>query len=592
MKKSTPSTSDKKSLVMHIVLTVLFLFLAFFFYATQLVYPFHFVLAFGFLYLTYRHVKKLFIYFNVGKEVKYLSEGSKRIPRSYKIFIGVCLGLVFVWYVVVSVIPNDKDIFTSLSSEAQTEIVDKDITEALVLLDMLVISSNELLDNPSFSKTELTQEEGLLLKKQWETFLSIALQSEAITDKHRYFSQISFFSNKETHTKSFVIAYALYMKKFELFHKIIAQATVNPLAIKLFNEYSEAFGQANLYDDVSTRFFASNSFLRRNLGYVYFQALAPSNKRDVTAEYAPLLDVAEKSYEYIFKNFASQVTHRTLTYKYTFDKTMFGAWLPIQKTVFVNTFGNIHVGDRKEKFITVEQINEMKPKLQPGDILVYRKNWYASNLGVPGFWTHTGLYTGTLTDMDEFFAPLFPYKGYDTFSALMQKEYPKVYEVYSTPDKNSFMPSVIESQTHGTLVQSLQTSAYVDYFGVMRTKLEKKDILESLTGSFSHYGKPYDFSFDFDTKSEIFCSELVYDAYLGSQNKKGILLPRIITAGRSIVIPNGLVEKLAKESGKENQEIFFVYFLDAFEETGKAFVSTEKAFIESAERPKYSSLQK
>lgn len=589
--KSSALFKKQDKPVVIVIVGILFLFLAFFFYATQILYPAHVLISLLFLYFTYRQVKKIYFYFKLTKKVNYLEKSAQKIPRFYKVLFGIALVIFALWYIISSINPNDKDIFISLTNQQQTELVDEDLSEALVLTDMLVLSGDELLNNPSMAKKELTQEEGIILKKQWENFLGVAVQSEAVTDRHRYFSQISLFSNKETHTKSFVIAYALYMKKFEYFHRVITRATSNPLTIKLFNEYSPIFGQANLYNDVTSRFFASNSFLRRNLGYLYFRIIAPPTTENISSEYAPLLDVANKSYAYLFKNVLSHITDRSLTYKYEFDKKMFGAWLPIQKTFIVNKVGNIHVGERKDKFITLSQIEEMKKSMEPGDILVYRKNWYASNLGVPGFWTHAGLYTGTLVDMDAFFASEFPYKGYSSFSKLTETEYPEVYQVYAKPDKKGYMPSVIESQTHGTIIQSLQVSASVDYFGAVRSKLEKKELLEALTESFSHFGKPYDFSFDLDTKDQIFCSELVYDAYLKTSTSKGVLFPKTLTTGKNIVIPNGIVEKFGKELGTKDQELYFVYFLDAREETQTAFVANAEAFVKSATRPKYSLLQ-
>lgn len=258
------------------------------------------------------------------------------------------------------------------------------------------------------------------------------------------------------------------------------------------------------------------------------------------------------------------------------------------KNVFTNKIGNIHVGDRTKKFIEVSQIQEMKKVMQPGDILVHRKNWYASNLGIPGFWTHTGIYTGTLEDMDAFFASEFPKNGHASMSEYLKAEMPKAYGALSEKDKNGYVPSVVESQTHGTLIQSIESSASVDYFGVVRSRLSKAELLEVVLTGFGHYAKPYDFAFDLTTKSEVYCSELVYDAYLRTSKSKGASFPKALISGRIIVTPNAIVEKYVDELKKETRELDFVYFLDASEVTQKAFRADEGAFITTATRPKYS----
>ncbi len=236
-------------------------------------------------------------------------------------------------------------------------------------------------------------------------------------------------------------------------------------------------------------------------------------------------------------------------------------------------------------------LKEMKKVMNPGDIMVYRKNWYASNLGIPGFWTHAGMYTGSLEDMDVFFKDSFPYRGHASMSMLLQSEYPKVYKVLSEKDMNGFIPSVIESQTHGTLIQSVESSASVDYVAVTRTNLSKQEILEALLTSFGHYGQPYDYAFDLDTKSEIYCSEPVYDAYFKTSKNKGVTFPKAVISGRLIVTPNAIVEKFVHELDSPSKETTFVYFLDASESTKKAFSADIKAFITTLNRPKYSTLQ-
>ncbi len=586
--KPLPQKLSLRSIAAAALLTVVFLLLALMVYVTQVATPLHIPLSLVLLYLSYKNLKKVLIYYVGEKSITTKSKSAASFFRAHKVIIGTVIIAVFIWHVIVSVIPNDREVFSGLTNDKQTEIVQEDVEVATVLLDKLALSGEKLLTNPGLLKEELSQEEGASLKKDWENFLLTSIDTESMTDRHRYFPQISLINNKETHVQSFVIAYALYIKKFEIFQKVIEKANTNPAAITVFNEYSDSLGAARLYDDVTGRFFASNSFFRRNLGYLYYRFVASDALPNPSPNYLALLDVSKTSYDHLFENMFSHITHRSQVYKRSFDQSAFDAWLPIQKNVFTNKIGNIHVGDRTKKFIEVSQIQEMKKVMQPGDILVHRKNWYASNLGIPGFWTHTGIYTGTLEDMDAFFASEFPKNGHASMSEYLKAEMPKAYGALSEKDKNGYVPSVVESQTHGTLIQSIESSASVDYFGVVRSRLSKAELLEVVLTGFGHYAKPYDFAFDLTTKSEVYCSELVYDAYLRTSKSKGASFPKALISGRIIVTPNAIVEKYVDELKKETRELDFVYFLDASEVTQKAFRADEGAFITTATRPKYS----
>jgi hypothetical protein len=351
---------DKPSIIWSVIVIVFISIVALAVYVTQLLSPLHFILSLGLLYVVYRRIKRLFNAYVPKKVITTTTTVSKRLTKKHKVAIGIILFLLVVWYVIASVIPTDKEVFSSIPASKQTEIVNEDVEVAAVLLDKLILSGDKLLSNPSLAKKELSTEEIVSLKHDWEVFYTASLETEQMTERHRYFPQISLFSNKDTQVKSFVIAYSLYIKKFEIFHKLIDKASTNPAAIKTFNEYSDVLQSANLYDDVTSRFFASNSVLRRNLGYVYYKLMTPKNDESISPNYASLLEVSRTSYHYISKNMLSHVTLRSAVYKDEFDRKAFETWLPIQKTVITDKIGNIHVGDRTDKFITVEQVQEMK----------------------------------------------------------------------------------------------------------------------------------------------------------------------------------------------------------------------------------------
>ena len=64
------------------------------------------------------------------------------------------------------------------------------------------------------------------------------------------------------------------------------------------------------------------------------------------------------------------------------------------------------VGDAKiraprngESLITPELLDRLRPLLEPGDILIERRNWYLSHAFLPGYWPHAALYVGSTEDL-------------------------------------------------------------------------------------------------------------------------------------------------------------------------------------------------
>jgi hypothetical protein len=271
---------------------------------------------------------------------------------------------------------------------------------------------------------------------------------------------------------------------------------------------------------------------------------------------------------------------------------MFDTWFPIQKNV-ANIMGHAILSTRGNRgLITREQSFVMEESMQPGDIMLQRRNWHVSNVGIPGFWTHSALYVGDLERMDTFFASEFPYMGYESMSAYIQGVLPEVYQKFLIPDAQGDNVSVIEAIEPGVILQSLPVSTDADFVVVLRPQLSKKEIVLSVMKAFEHTGKPYDYNFDFDTRDALVCSELVYDAYFEKlPEKKGLHFETSVVNGRKIVSPFDIAKKFVDERWNSNPELRFVYFLQSEEDVGKAKKGSEVEFLESVEWSKFSFLQ-
>ncbi|MBU3145928.1 YiiX/YebB-like N1pC/P60 family cysteine hydrolase [Clostridium sp. CF012] len=278
-----------------------------------------------------------------------------------------------------------------------------------------------------------------------------------------------------------------------------------------------------------------------------------------------LLDYASCNYLNVIKLVRN---HRGIVFNNMIDffgKNVFDFWFPLQKWIAISITG-VDYSSRKEKYVSNEDINIIKGELLPGDVLLKRNNYQLTNIGLPGFWTHSAIYIGCLEELDKYFVDM-PLGDYLCVSEYLKVVYPKVYD--SLCEKNN-RQYIIEVIAPGVVINPLDAIAKVDYFSALRPKLSKEDKLKALFVAFEYLGKAYDYNFDIMTDNALFCTELVYKSYLCSNNKKGITFILEPKAGRLLLSPNSIIKKFDAEFNSENAEFEFVLFYDGSERERKA----------------------
>lgn len=232
------------------------------------------------------------------------------------------------------------------------------------------------------------------------------------------------------------------------------------------------------------------------------------------------------------------------------------------------------IGDAKiraprnnQSLVTLELLERLRPMLQPGDVLIERRNWYLSNAFLPGYWPHAALYVGTPDDLKAM--------GLDK-----NREVAKRLAEFSGMDAGGHGFAVIEAMSEGVVFTSLEHSVgEADAVAVLRPRLTKAQKQAAIVRAFSHAGKPYDFDFDFFSSDKLVCTEVVYRSY-GDE----LSLPLQDILGRQTLPAIDIVRAWA-EPAEGAQEWDFVAFLDGNERTGQCTWADEEALKESLERP-------
>lgn len=259
----------------------------------------------------------------------------------------------------------------------------------------------------------------------------------------------------------------------------------------------------------------------------------------------------------------------------------FTAWFPVQKGV-AEWMGDTRLAKADRSLISHAQIASLAPRLEPGDVLLERREWYLSNVGLPGFWPHTAMFIGDAAARARFFddesvrAWVREQGRTDgDFEAFLRERYASAYA-------ESRKAQVIEAISEGVSLTTIEHSAASDSFAALRPRTSKRDKAIAIARAFAYIGRPYDFDFDFHTDSALVCSEVVYKAYEGS-----VTFPLSTTMRRLNTRPNDIVREFDETFGTERQQFDLVVFLDGHERERVAMPAGVSEFRASWKRPKW-----
>ncbi|MEW6302788.1 MAG: 1-acyl-sn-glycerol-3-phosphate acyltransferase [Verrucomicrobiota bacterium] len=366
---------------------------------------------------------------------------------------------------------------------------------------------------------------------------------------------------------------------YEASLKFVAQFDRSPETIKKFNEAEPVWGiPANLYDTVRGNL-RQPSIRRMMAGgwtkYANRQADFASTKLDTSAPHADFHKAVRQAQETarmlepkvgvagVVESFAeAEEAGRKTVYR---TKTMVAEWMGDTK---------IRAPREGRPLIQHDHLAQLTAKLQPGDILLERRNWYVSNAFLPGYWPHAALYVGTPDDLRRL--------GLDKDPRVESK-----WREYIVRDAEGHERVIIEAISEGVVFTSMEHSiGGADSAAALRPRRDPARVREAICRAFSHVGKPYDFQFDFFSTDKLVCTELVFRTYDGD-----IEFPLVSILGTKTLPAIEIVRTYTEGRARPDGPLDFVAFVDGDERKGKAFFSGEVEFIGTLERPALTWLQ-
>lgn len=228
---------------------------------------------------------------------------------------------------------------------------------------------------------------------------------------------------------------------------------------------------------------------------------------------------------------------------------------------------HIKVKDRKHWLITEENIKKFETMLHPGDILLTRQNWTATNLNIPGFWKHMAMYVWT--------------------GVYIMEHYKDIYDKKSLHPETHYIIEAIGKWVQ--LIPICDLAWHNDYICAVRPRFSDNKVESAIKKTLPLIGTEYDYSFNYYSDVNYVCSTLVTKAYLPDSIESEWLHISLVRVATGITYPpNHLIKKMKHDLLSWKEELDFVAFLDSSEKVWTNFFADREAFYLSWDRPKLS----
>jgi hypothetical protein len=439
---------------------------------------------------------------------------------------------------------------------------------------------------------ELSGAERERIREQWFQFFEPVLAIDELKSRYKAWYGLDYRNQTRLHARAFALAFAGLCGQVDAGLRLLATLKDKTLLPVLFDEAMPAVGlPARTFSGLRAKLGRARDLFYVSFGDEWYERWI---ERELAAdeEFGKLKRLLEGLRQNARRRVLTPTSHGVANKVETLKSEAFERWFPLQKGL-AEWAGDTRFARSTRRLIDDAKLALFSAALAPGDIILERRNWYLSNVGLPGFWPHAALHLGTQRQILGAFAELAEVKSaFGDLNAHFQKTAPKAWATLGERDAEGHERSIIEAVSEGVVTASVEHSCAADYVAALRPELGAVARVRAIERALSFWGRPYDFNFDFLTDDQLVCSELVVKAYEAPPpGEKSLDVPYVELLGRRAVPPTEIVRAFRAGLGKPDAQLKFVYFLDGREEQRAAAIADAEALAHSCDRPKWDIVQ-
>jgi hypothetical protein len=438
---------------------------------------------------------------------------------------------------------------------------------------------------------ELSGEDRDSLRQLWWQVFEPILAIDEIKSRYIGWYGLDYLRFADLHARAFTLSFTALCAQVDAGLRLLAALKGKELLGTLFDEALPQFGlPARTFSGLRAQLGRASDLLLIPLGSRWYERwIAPHLTLD--PPFQPLLQILDPLQQSALRRVLTPTTNGLENQLAVLRSVLFVRWFPVQKS-FAEWAGDTRVAKQDRHLISGEQLAAFKAALLPGDIILERRNWYLSNIGLPGFWPHAAMYVGSQAQiLSALQAVPEVERAFGSLNEHFQKLYPKPWASLAEHDHLGHDQCVIEAVSEGVGSASIEHSCAADYVAALRPMVPALVRARAIERALAYWGRPYDFNFDFATDDQVVCSELVVKAYESAQGAPGLNVPYVELLGRRAVPPTEIARAFRDQRGKPSPELSFVYFLEGREGEQKAVVSDADALCQTCDRPKWDIVQ-